>query len=47
MHPHSEWVRMGLLPQHPEKTIAEMLDEVYEETGPCPMHMWHYYLKLN
>ena len=23
--------------QHPEKTIAEMLEEVYEETGECSM----------
>ena len=43
MHPHEELVVMKLLLQHPEKTIAEILDEVYEETGSCSM--LHYYFK--
>ena len=33
MHPHEEWVVMELLLQHPEKTIEEMLDVQYQETG--------------
>ena len=29
MHPHEEWLIMEFLLHHPEKTIAEILDEVY------------------
>ena len=36
MHPH-ELVTMELLLQHSEKTIAEVLDEVYGKTGSCSM----------
>ena len=28
-----EWVVMELLLQHPKKTIAELFDELYQETG--------------
>ena len=37
MHPHEKWVVVELLLRYPEKTIAEMLDEVYEETRSCSM----------
>ena len=33
MHPHEELVIMEVLLQHPEKTLSEVLHEVYEETG--------------
>ncbi len=33
MHPHEELVIMEVLLQHPEKTLPEILQEVYEETG--------------
>ena len=33
MHPHEELVILEVLLQHPEKTLSEVLHEVYEETG--------------
>jgi hypothetical protein len=33
MHPHEELVIMEVLLQHPEKSLSEILHEVYEETG--------------
>ena len=33
MHPHEELVIMEVLLQHPEKTLSEILHEVYEEMG--------------
>ena len=35
--PAREMVVVELLLRYPEKTIAEMLDEVYEETRSCSM----------
>ena len=33
MHPHGELVIMEVLLQHPDKTLLEIIQEVYEETG--------------
>ena len=33
IHPHEEFVIMESLLQYPEKTIAEMVQQVYSETG--------------
>ena len=33
IHPHEEFVIMESLLQYPEKTIAEMVEQVYSETG--------------
>ena len=33
MHPHEELIVLEVLLQHPEKTLSEVLHEVYEETG--------------
>ena len=32
MHPHEELVTMEVLLQHPDKTLFEIIQEVYEET---------------
>lgn len=48
IHPHEELVIMELLLQYPDRTIAEMLDKVYEETGSqYACSTLHYYLKRN
>ena len=48
MHPHEKLVIMELLLQHLEKTIIEILDEVYTETGSeYACSTLHYYLKRN
>ena len=33
MHPHEELVIIELLLQHPENTLSEILQEIYQETG--------------
>ena len=33
IHPHEEFVIMESLLQYPEKTITEMVEQVYSETG--------------
>ena len=48
LHPHQEFVIMELILNHPEKTIAELVQEVYLETGSkyfCSTLF--YYLKRN
>ncbi len=48
MHPHEELVIMEMVQQYPEKTIAEILVKVYEETGSqYACSTVHYYLKRN
>ena len=48
MHPHEELVIMEVLLQHPEKTLSEVLHEVYEETGSeYACSTLFYYLKRN
>ena len=48
MHPHEELVIMEVLLQHPEKTLSEVLHEVYEETGSeYAFSTLFYYLKRN
>ena len=48
IHPHEELVIMEMVQQYPEKTIAEILDKVYEETGSqYACSTLHYYLKRN
>ena len=46
MHPHEELVIMEVLLQHPEKTLSEVLHEVYEETEYACSTLF-YYLKRN
>ena len=49
MRPHVKSVVMELFLQPPEKTIAEMLDKLCQETGSeyaCSM-LHYYYLKRN
>ena len=47
-HPHEEFVIMELILNHPEKTIAELVQEVYLETGSVyPCSSIFYYLKRN
>ena len=46
MHPHEELVIMEFVQQYHEKTIAEILDKVYEETGlQYASSTLYYYLK--
>ena len=48
MHPHEELIIMEVLPQHPEKTLSEVLHEVYQETGSeYACSTLFYYLKRN
>ena len=48
MHPHEELVIMEVLPQHPKKTLSEILHEVYEETGSeYACSTLFYYMKRN
>ena len=48
MHPHEELVIMEVLLQHPDKTLFEIIQEVYEETGSeYACSTLHYYLKRN
>ena len=45
-HPHEEFVIMELILSHPEKMIAELVQEVYFETGSLhPCSSIFYYLK--
>jgi hypothetical protein len=48
IHPHEELVIFEILQQYPEKTLGEVLDKLYEETGSqyaCSTR--YYYLKRN
>ena len=46
MHLHEELVIMEVLLQHPDKTLFEIIREVYEETGSeYACLTLHYYLK--
>lgn len=48
MHPHEELVIMEVLLQHPERTLPEIVQEVYQETGSeYACSTLHYYLKRN
>ena len=48
MHPHEELVIMEVLLQHPERTLPEIIQEVYQETGSeYACSTLHYYLKRN
>ena len=48
MHPHEELVILEVLLQYPEKTLSEVLHEVYEETGSeYACSTLFYYLKRN
>ena len=40
MHPHEELVIMEVLLQHQEKSLSEILHEVYEETGSAVYAKW-------
>ena len=47
-HPHEELVIMEVLLQHPEKTVSEVLQEFYKETGSeYACSTLFYYLKRN
>ena len=48
IHPHEELVIFGILQQYPEKTLGEVLDKLYEETGSqYACSTLYYYLKRN
>ena len=48
MHPHEELVIIELLLQHPENTLSEILQEIYQETGSIyACSTLHYYLDRN
>ena len=48
MHPHEELVIIELLLQHPESTLSEVLQEIYQETGSIyACSTLHYYLDRN
>ena len=48
MHPHEKLIIMEVLLQHPGKTLFEIIQEVYEETGSeYACSILHYYLKRN
>ena len=48
MHPYEELVIIELLLQHPENTLSEILQEIYQETGSTyPYPTLHYYLDRN
>ena len=48
MHPHEELVIMEVLLQHPDKTLFEIIQEVYEQTGSeYACSTLYYYLKRN
>ena len=47
-HPHEEFVIMDLVLRHPDKTILELLEELFLETGSVhPRSTLIYYLKRN
>ena len=46
MHPHEELVIIEVLLQHPDTTLFQIIQEVYEETGSeYACSTLHYYLK--
>ena len=48
IHPHEELVIFEILQQYPEKTLGEVLDKLYEETGSqYACSTLYYYLKRN
>ena len=47
MHPHEELVILEVLLQHPDKTLFEIIQEVYEERSEYACSTLHYYLKRN
>ena len=48
IHPHEELVIMELVLQNPEKTIVEILEAIYAETGSTYVcSTLYYYLKRN
>ena len=48
MRPHEELVIIELLLQHPENTLSEILQKIYQETGSIyACSTLHYYLDRN
>ena len=48
MHPHEQLVLMEAVLEHPEKTLNELVNQIYAETGSIPaVSAIHYYLRRN
>ena len=48
IHPHEEFVIMESLLKYPERTLAEIINDMYIETGSMySCSTIHYYLKRN